>query len=246
MNMNKPKMILFDYGHTLLSEPGFNTLRGTQAIMKYATKNSRNLTPDQINEFSQELFRGICGRVRDIRAELHNLNFQKLLYEYLQIEFSIPQEEQELVFWDNAAPGAQMPNIESVISYLHEHGIRSGVISNIGFSGGALTNRINRLLPYNHFEFIIASSEYMIRKPHPMIFELAVRKASLATDDIWFCGDDVKFDVEGAHGAGLFPVWYHSFIPNDLRDKPQNEKPECTHLYINDWLELIEVLERLK
>ena len=35
MKLNKPKMILFDYGHTLLYEPGFDTLRGVEAIFKY-------------------------------------------------------------------------------------------------------------------------------------------------------------------------------------------------------------------
>jgi putative hydrolase of the HAD superfamily len=38
----------------------------------------------------------------------------------------------------------------------------------MGWSGKALEARIDRLLPENRFEFVIASSEYMIRKLNPL------------------------------------------------------------------------------
>ena len=136
-----------------------------------------------------------------------------------------------------------MPNIENLLDYLNDHAIRSGVISNISFSGNALSSRINRLLPNNRFEFIIASSEYMVRKPSPLIFRLALSKAGLPGDQVWYCGDDPEKDVMGASECGLYPVWYHSLIPNDLRDRSHDEKPDCEHLFIHDWLELIDVLE---
>lgn len=41
--MNKPKMILFDYGHTLLAEPNYDSLCGTKAVMSHAIKNPQNL-----------------------------------------------------------------------------------------------------------------------------------------------------------------------------------------------------------
>lgn len=244
--MQKPKMILFDYGHTLFSEPGYNSLRGTEAVMQYTVKNPQNLTAEQVNEFSAYLWEEVCGPIRKAGCDLHNLNFQKLLYESLQIEFSISLEEQEQVFWDNTASGAKMPNIEKLLDYLNDNAIRSGVISNIGFSGNALRNRINRLLPDNQLEFIIASSEYMVRKPNPLIFRLALSKADLSADEVWYCGDDTENDVMGAYGTEIFPVWYHSLIPNGWRDKTLDKKPECEHLYINDWLELIDVLKGLR
>lgn len=99
-------------------------------------------------------------------------------------------------------------NADKMLDYINDRDIRSGVISNIGWSGSALTERINRLLPKNKFEFIIASSDYMFRKPSPMIFELALKKAGLNASDVWFCGDNIKADIEGSAGVGIFPVWY--------------------------------------
>lgn len=87
---------------------------------------------------------------------------------------------------------------------------------------------------------------YMIRKPNPMIFQLALRKANLCPNEVWFCGDNIRCDVQGAHGAGIFPVRYHRLFPNESKDKFFDGKPECEHLYIKDWLELVEVLEEIK
>ena len=243
--MNKPKMIIFDYGHTLLCEPEFDFLRGQMALSPYITKNKYNLTPEQINDFSAGLFKK-TGAAREIGLELHEEQFQRFLYEYLGIEISISLSDAEEILWDNTSPGEVMPNADVMLDFINEKGIRSGVISNIGWSGAALSKRINRLLPRNRFEFIIASSEYMFRKPDAMLFELALRKADLEACDVWYCGDKIMYDVEGSSAVGIFPVWYEDLtMENPWRDDDKGSVPNCEHLHIHDWLEFIEVLDKL-
>ena len=241
--MRKPKMIIFDYGHTLCHEADFDGVRGTEAIMKHAVQNRNNLNAKEISAFSDSLFNGIAKDVRNASIEIHNLIYEKFMYEYLQISFDLPQYQIEQIFWDNAAPGVPMPNADKALDCLKNCGIRSGVVSNIAFSGANLANRLDRLFPGNTFEFIIASSEYMFRKPNRMLFELALRKADLPAEEVWFCGDSTDFDIAGAYNAGIFPVWYHSTIECSYRDKSLDFQPDYAHLYIRDWLELIEVLE---
>ena len=241
--LKKPKMILFDYGNTLLCEPNFSFLRGEEALFRHISKNRNELTPKQLNDFGQKLFEQI-GVVREIGMELHERQFQRFLYEYLDIELSISFSEAEKILWDNASAGALMPNVDTMLDYINANGIRSGVISNIGWSGMALTERINRMLPRNKFEFIIASSEYMFRKPSPMLFQLALKKAELDANDVWFCGDNIKADVEGSSAAGMFPVWYE----DEMTDNPWHEKNQgittcCECLHIHNWHELIAVLK---
>lgn len=244
--MKKPKMIIFDYGHTLLYEPGHDLLRGEEALFRYVIKNKKGLTPKEINEFSHELYlKTRC--VRDMGYEIHQWQFQRLVYEYLGIEFSISPAEAEKVFWDNVTAGALMPNADKMIHYINERGIRSGVISNIGWSGSVLSERIHRLLPHNRFEFIIASSEYLVRKPNPMLFELALSKADLDATEVWFCGDNVKADIKGSAAVGMFPVWYDNRdIENPWVNPEENVAPDFEHLHIHDWSELISILERLE
>lgn len=240
--MTLPKMILFDYGHTLLYEPGFDALRGTEAVLSYATSNPNNFSACEVTAFSKELHDDIGKCLRTYGVEIHNHIYQRLLYEYLEIETSLSKDEMETVFWDNAAPGTPMPNIEKLISYMNGKGIRSGVISNISFSEKALTERINRHLPDNRFEFVIASSEYVYRKPSKILFELALKKAHLKPEEVWFCGDNAQADIMGATAAGLLPVWYQSSLDCFYRDSALPITPDCEHIHITDWNELIDIL----
>jgi len=243
--MNKPKMIIFDYGNTLLYEPDFDLQRGEEALFKHVKSNKNRLTPKQVCDFSQELYERI-GVVRELGFELHEWQFQKFVYEYLEIELSISFPEAEKIFWVNTSMGDTMPNVEKVIDYINTNGIRSGVISNIGWSGTALSERINRLLPKQNFEFVIASSEYMFRKPSAMLFELALKKAGLDASEVWFCGDNIKADVEGSAAVGIYPIWYEDeTVENPFLEHLKGVIPACDHLHIHDWLEMVDVLESL-
>lgn len=244
--MKKPEMILFDYGHTLLCEPGFDARRCEEATIPYIVENPQNLTAEQIYAEVQKQFVRF-QRARDNGIEIHQWQFMRLIYEYLGLTFSVSYEELEEIEWTAASPGAVMPNTEKMLAYLDDAGIRTAVISNIGWSGQALTRRINRLLPNNRFEFIMASSEYAVRKPDRMLFDTALRKAGLSPEQVWYCGDSVKADVIGAHGAGIYSVLYEGSAPDDVNPVLQENigvKIAFDYLHIYDWDELIETLKR--
>ncbi len=244
VKMKKPEMIIFDYGHTLLYEPGFDVLRGERAAFSYIVENPRHLTAEQVSTAVQELFGELQG-LRESGIEIHEWQFMRLAYESLGIKFCISYPELEEVIWDAISPGAVMPGADKMLAYLAKEKIRTAVISNIGWSGNALKNRMNRLLPDNRFEFIMASSEYVVRKPNRMLFEIALQKAGLAADRVWYCGDNKKADVEGAHGAGIYPVWYQGSVPgeeNTFGKREGEEKPAFDYLCIQDWGQLPLVL----
>lgn len=170
----------------------------------------------------------------------------RFLYEYFGIELSIPYEQAEQVFWNAAVPGGIMPDADKMLDYINGKEIWSAVISNIDWSENALRGRLDRLLPNNSFEFVIASSEYMFRKPEPLLFKLALRKSGLSADEVWYCGDNPQADIEGAAGVGIFPVWYDNALECGYRDKSKETVPDCDHLHIQEWNEMIEELEKLK
>ncbi len=245
--MEEPRMILFDYGHTLLYEQDFSFLLGEQAVFKYITENPHNITPEQSNDFAGKLFADF-DRARQLGFEIHEWQALRTQYERLGLKFSLPMDELETVMWDAVSIGSQMPKVERMLAFLKESGIRSGVISNIGWSGTALERRINRLLPENEFEFIIASSEYGIRKPNPLLFEIALEKAGLSASDVWYCGDSIKADVYGAHGVGIFPVLYTcKTVERSDWTANQEEDPQFDFefLHIHDWDEMVDLLKTL-
>ena len=242
--MKKPEMIIFDYGHTILYEPDFNAMRCEEAAYPYIVENPQNLTAEQIYAEVQRVFAEFQGQ-RDAGIEIHEWQFMRLVYEYLGLKFSISYSELEEIEWNAASSGAVMPGAEEMLDYLNDVGIRTAVISNIGWSGNALTNRINRLLPNNRFEFIMASSEYSIRKPNRMLFETALRKANLPADVVWYCGDDIRADIKGAHGAGIFPVLYEGKVHDEVNPvtyRNEGETIDFDYLHIHHWNEMIALL----
>lgn len=46
--MKEPRMILFDYGQTLVKQRPFDGVRGTEAVLKFATKNKYNKTAEEV------------------------------------------------------------------------------------------------------------------------------------------------------------------------------------------------------
>ncbi|MDD4474442.1 MAG: HAD family hydrolase [Eubacteriales bacterium] len=239
--MRKPKMILFDYGQTLLDEEHFDGIKGTLAVLEKCVKNPNNITAEEIQSFANELNKDF-GRYDPKNShlcqfEIHNHSFQNYLYDYFKLERIVPPIVLETIFWNAASPAKPTINIIPFLDYLYSENIRTGVISNISFSGDALKNRINEFLPNNRFEFIIATSEYIFRKPQKRIFELALRKSNCYADEVWYCGDNAICDVDGAKSAGLTPVWYKGAHEN-YSNIPQKES-----IVIHDWLELIGILD---
>ena len=161
--------------------------------------------------------------------------FTKYLYESQGIEIALSPEEIDNVFWDAAAPGKPTEGIEEFLAFLKENQVRTGVISNISYCGNSVAKRIYNCIPENDFEFIIATSEYLYRKPNKRIFELALEKAELRPEDVWYIGDQYESDIVGAKEAGLVPVWYIGAI--DMKYESREDV-----LTIENWKELMDLL----
>ena len=240
--MKKPKIILFDYGQTLLDEAPFDGIAGTEAVLKLAKKNPLNIAAPELLKFDGELNKEI-GRynpkVEDkYLFEIHNHNFLRFLYDYFLLEFDLSFDELETIFWNNAVPCTLTPHIEELLKYLSETNIRTAVVSNISYSGNTLKNKINKFLPNNNFEFIIASSEYVFRKPNPLIFDLALRKANVSSSEAWFCGDNVFCDIQGASNANIPAFWY-----TGAYNRQNIAPPKLPHIKIDNWLKLIDIIK---
>ncbi len=233
--MKMPKMVLFDYGQTLIAEQKFDGVKGTEAVLQYAARNKYHLSAEQVQakatEINRELGKYDPERRHLFQIEIPNTMFTPYLYESQGIEIALSNAEIDTVFWNAAAPGVPTEGIKDFLGYLKNNGIRTGVISNISYDPSVVAERINRLLPENTFEFIITSSNYIFRKPNKRIFELALEKAGLQPDEVWYIGDQYECDVKGSLRAGMLPVWYIGAI-----DLPYTEDKNI--LTVTDWNEL--------
>lgn len=62
--MKEPRMILFDYGQTLVKQRPFDGVKGTEAVLKFATKNQYAKTAEEVQAFADELNRELGGLIR--------------------------------------------------------------------------------------------------------------------------------------------------------------------------------------
>lgn len=247
MAIQKPNMVLFDYGQTLINERYYDLVKGNAAVLSHAVSNPLGRTAEDLAALTQELetemerFRRADGSVS--LCETHNHPFQRYLYESQGLAFDCTSGELERIFWDAAAPGEPTEGIQDFLEFLEEQGIRTGVISNLSFSGAALTERLGRLIPGHRFDFILATSEYVFRKPSRRIFELALLKAGLPAGEVWYCGDSPIYDLQGAHDSGLQPVWYTGAL-SPVWHTP-GATPEVSHLRVDSWLVLSDLIKIL-
>lgn len=239
--MKHPKMILFDYGHTLVYEPHFHFEEACAYILKMAIQNPKQITADELNLRKKAEIVKLTDILRKHNLEINHQALDRLLHSSLGLISNISYDELEYEYWLKAEPIIPMEGIQRLLELLHYQHIRTGVISNLCYSGNNLKKRLNRVLPENHFEFVLTSCDYLYRKPEQYMFQTAIQLSGLQPDEIWYCGDSIQFDVEASSQAGMYPVWYESELACIYREK-ENRIPDCDYVHIKHWNELTELL----
>lgn len=243
--MKRPEMILFDYGTTLCYEPNWNNHGSCSAIFPYISENPHNISLEEFDRFLLSFF----DEIRNLRGELieiHEEFFLRYVLDYFNIKLSVSMDEAQWIMWNGMSQGQPTPGVSEMLSLLRDKSIRTGVISNLCWSAKTLTRRLSSFFPEHHFDFIITSSEYIFRKPEKRIFELALAKAGLSPDKVWYCGNDVAADVIGAQGAGIFPVLYDEPKINSAFSVKNSEyNIQFPYLHIHQWTELIDTINNI-
>jgi len=242
-------MILFDAGRTLIdyfpkdSAGGEGTMKyvsvlsAVELLMPYIVHNPHNHDAVAIDNAINEVF----ARYEPCRKalwEIHEQTILQTVFDMLDVRFSISLAEIERIIWENSANIEPVAGVSELLTVLSELGIRTAVISNLDFSGCLLEERLHQIFPHNTFEFVVASSDYGVRKPQSLLFEVGLAKSGLDPANIWYVGDKIKVDVAGSRAAGMTPVLYKN-VRNHYEDIPENI------LAVEDYAELAAILERL-
>lgn len=235
-----PKMIFFDYGETLIHEEKFNGVNGYAKLLEFAIENRSNATAEVLAEEMQKINEEL-GRFSPEKRDiyLHEIT-DKALINYLLEKFGIrlskSYEEVCNLFWDASAEASPTGGIEELLACIRQHGIGTGVISNISYSEEALRRRIEKLIPSHSFDMVISSSDIVFRKPSERIFELALLKGNVTADEVWHCGDQYSCDIVGALRTGIQPIWYHQI--------DENQEYDSRVICLDTWSDLQELLNQ--
>jgi putative hydrolase of the HAD superfamily len=229
--MNHLTAILFDFGGTILGDRRYDPEGGYARLLDYAILPN-TLTLKEVQEEAHRLDSELEKHYGLIEFPVQK--FQRTLFDKLGIQFQISFSEMELEFWKGAVRYSPEPGIIEALDELTRLKIKMGIVSNYPFSGSVLGWELQRHGLKDAFSFVLSSADYAIRKPHPLLFEVAIAKLNIRADQAWYCGNSPEYDIKGARSAGLWSIWY-----NRQRSTSDGTRPDAE---VHNWSEFIPIV----
>lgn len=205
--MKRPKGVLLDYGGTLVEEAGYDPRAGTRTLLSLAAYIAPGVTEDAIIERARRVSKEVAARRDTFGVETPWTSLTRLIHDYFGTRFDKPMEELELAFWDASVTTNAMPGARAALDAIHHAGIPMGVLSNSSFSASIIRHEIAKHGLADHLAFVMVTADYVVRKPNPLLFEVAAARLGVPAADIWFVGDRLDTDVAGAKAAGMQTIW---------------------------------------
>jgi HAD superfamily hydrolase (TIGR01549 family) len=115
-------------------------------------------------------------------------------------------EEARQAIWDTwtAAVFQPFPDTLPFLDRLRADGYVVGVVSNWD---PRLEQVVRNHGLRDHLDFLVVSEVEGYAKPSPRLFRRALEIAAVAPEEAVHVGDSFEFDVEGARGVGIQPIW---------------------------------------
>jgi len=238
--------VLFDLGDTLLNygkldphEPFAQAVRQTWTYLK---EQGQFVSRYKWLYAARSL---LAIRLRMIWSDITGRDFDSLvvlkkLGKKMGIQLN-DQQYQDLV-WLWYEPLARRvtiePDIHNTLSTLRNKGLKLGILSNTFVSATALNRHIQQLGLIEFFDFIYYSYAFKKRKPHPEMFQAAIKKLGLEPGEIVFVGDRIKNDIQGSLAVGMIPILKKTYANT-------NQQVPANVIKINSIAELPGVIEQI-
>lgn len=200
------KVVLFDLFGTLVLSPPLDGYRrmvdsiaetlhlpADEFYEKWMTVNSQRLSGD---------FGSSEGDIEHVAGLFEVSMTASQMAEAMQVRRSAMHE------WVKPKPGAT-----EALDQLASSGIRLALVSDCVFDVPAVWPQ-TELAQY--FDATVFSCEQKVRKPHPLMYETALKNLNVSTGEAVFVGDGGSNELQGAHGLGI-----DAFL---LDDKPSYEE----------------------
>jgi putative hydrolase of the HAD superfamily len=126
------------------------------------------------------------------------------------------------------------------LARLAERGLRRALICDTGMAPGRVVRQLlDRAGLLEHLEVVVFSDEAGVPKPHPAVFEQALRGLGLASDPACavHVGDLRRTDVAGGRGFGMGTVRIRGHY-DDPSDLPDADAVADSHAHLLDLLAL--------
>ncbi len=205
------KVVLFDLGSTLIYFDGSMpevVMRGNERLAEALVNQGYPLDKNFVTTFRTDL--QDYFRKRDVDFLEYTVE-QVLRQTLLKFGYGdVPGNHLKAALREMYALSQAHWKLEDdtvpVLGKLKERGYRLGLISNAA-DADDVRILIERYQLDSWFEQVLISAEAGYRKPHPRIFEMALKFFEAQPDQAVMVGDKLGADILGAKNAGLASVW---------------------------------------
>jgi putative hydrolase of the HAD superfamily len=227
MSVMKPRVVLFDIGSTLWSSPAEDpgALEYCYGRAREALLRHHGEAPSM--EALIEAVEGYFAHWEDTWKADNTRILQSPTTEFVKdalLKIGLEPHQEALGPFTEALletsvytaktlePEEGMPE---ALAELRELGLAVACVSN-AFMGADVLNRILDERGLGQYSsFTVSSCELGYRKPHPRIYEEALRLAGVSGPEAVFVGDRVDADVEGPAALGMRTVLTHQYRQED-------------------------------
>ncbi len=113
----------------------------------------------------------------------------------------------EAYAWEAVKGTVGFPDAAPFLQLLHDHGIKIGIVTN---AHQPMWLRDIEMKTHGLFDFFptcrISAADVGYLKPHPAIFQTALKCLNTRPEETVFVGDNPEADVAGAQAVGIFAV----------------------------------------
>ena len=240
------KAVLFDLGHTLMDFGRTeDALRGAYTVIRERLAHwVEDQSPPEVDELVERIAIEV-DRMVERSYEQRSLEELDIIASFSEafaaIGYALPNELiREVAELDHDALVKSVriePATLTTLGTLRDAGLKLGIVSNVAQLPELLYRDLDSFGIRPFVEGIGFSSEIMVRKPRPQIFEHVLDQLDIKPVDAVFVGDRLVDDVAGAQAIGMRGVLTHQY----RQEEPDGIEPDAV---IGNVTELPDVLSR--
>ncbi len=199
--MAKYKALLTDLDNTLYAYEPCNS-KAIEAVVERVSKEAKRSKEEilQMYQKAREEVKETTGKTAASHSRL--LYIQRLL-EKVEGKTNVQKARQlHELFWETYYQQMMVyPGVKKFFELLRKNKVKIVIVTDL--TADIQMQKIKKLGFENDIDFLITSEEAGHDKPHPAIFQLALKKLGLNTGDVVMIGDEQEKDIEGARKAGI-------------------------------------------
>ena len=200
--------VIFDLGNTLMymdNDWEVVRRRGARDLVDFLMERGFALDPSQFAEEYLSLRKSLYAKSVEEAVEYtaeHSLRTLLAQSGYEQTSRELAQGALRAFFGFEREQWKPYPQAEPTLRQLSARGYRLALISN-ATDDELIQGLAERAGFRKWFDMSLSSAGVGLRKPHPGIFQVVLEEWAFPASQVVMIGDTLRFDVLGAHNAGL-------------------------------------------